>query len=379
MAEIIERSNNSYEQRDKARMEVLAIEQTNKKEQETFDAQMEEMGRILEEEIKAAAERRKNQQQNELSNAEEEHAKMVAEQEASIQALLKEKEAAAKGRGSIIQNYEDALNQIKSETGVSDVEELIKILTDTEEHNYSLFKFSNEQRNMIEDLKEEINSLKNEQSDFVISDSIQNFDDTLQDLERSITMNKIRRKSLDSKIKDSENNFDAIKDGVKMLVMRLDCFREGESSNLSINDTNLLQYMGLIEDKATQILNQYQHLGKAQIVTTYEPEKLNVEDDEEHGCKLNDNGNSKQGSTKNSCPDPPDLVEYSSDEERSDTETGISRPMTVTELKERTLSRMSQSQKRIAEPAPFVENGRRSTLTRRKSSIMASGISSSIR
>ena len=48
MAEIIETSNHSYEQRDTYQMEVAAIEQANCKEQEEFEEQMVELTRRLE-------------------------------------------------------------------------------------------------------------------------------------------------------------------------------------------------------------------------------------------------------------------------------------------------------------------------------------------
>lgn len=48
MAEIIETSNQSYEQRDTYQMEIAAIEQVNRREQEEFEEQMIELSRMLE-------------------------------------------------------------------------------------------------------------------------------------------------------------------------------------------------------------------------------------------------------------------------------------------------------------------------------------------
>ena len=55
MAEIIELSNQSYEQRDTFQMEIAAIEQANRKEQEEFEEQMVELGRMLDNELKLPA------------------------------------------------------------------------------------------------------------------------------------------------------------------------------------------------------------------------------------------------------------------------------------------------------------------------------------
>ena len=48
MIEIIEASNQSYEQRDSYQQEIAAIEQANRREQEEFEEQMSELGRLLE-------------------------------------------------------------------------------------------------------------------------------------------------------------------------------------------------------------------------------------------------------------------------------------------------------------------------------------------
>jgi chromosome segregation ATPase len=52
MAQVIELSNLTYEQRDNCQMEITAIDQANRKEQEDFEEQMIELGRMLEEEFK---------------------------------------------------------------------------------------------------------------------------------------------------------------------------------------------------------------------------------------------------------------------------------------------------------------------------------------
>ena len=52
MANVIEISNNAYEHRDNYQLEIAAIEQANRKEQDDFEAQMVELGRLLENELK---------------------------------------------------------------------------------------------------------------------------------------------------------------------------------------------------------------------------------------------------------------------------------------------------------------------------------------
>ena len=109
MAQVIEQSNHAYEQRDKCRLEIMAIDQTNKKEQEIFDRQMEDLGNKLEEDIKAAAERRKKQQPNEIIL--EEESKAAAEKAARETALRKERHKFMQERRERIQHFEEAFRK----------------------------------------------------------------------------------------------------------------------------------------------------------------------------------------------------------------------------------------------------------------------------
>ena len=55
-----------------------------------------------------------------------------------------------------IQNFEEAFNKIKSATGVTDIDELVKTFIKNEDHNFSLFNYVNEQNNEVEKIEEQI-------------------------------------------------------------------------------------------------------------------------------------------------------------------------------------------------------------------------------
>jgi hypothetical protein len=367
MAQIIEKSNFAYEQRDKARMEILAIDQSTKKEQESFDMQMEEMGQKLEEEIKAAAERRKLQHPNDFDSTEEDQAKLIAEQAgAKEQMLIEEKEVAAKERGERIIQFEDTLKEIEAVTGISAVEDLVKMWKENEEHNYSLFKFANQQQNEAEDLKEELNSFQLHQQDGIMSgdESPMYPKETMDHLNRNITMNTKRMTSLDLKLNECDNLLGIMKDGVKMLMLRLDCKVTNEISDLNVSEANILDYMALIEEKATSILKEYHSLVVEELKPPMKGQDTGekVEDIKDSGsCTSREHKNrssreyqqvrdlqlltSGQDDHQNrkSCLNPPKLLVeyYSGDEQCSDTDGDNARPLYGDELKERTLHRMS--------------------------------------
>ncbi len=164
MALIIEQSNQAYEQRDRALLEIAAIERLNRKEEDAYQEQVAELNEELEavngqllnetkrgqtalvidpnEEEKRAAQRRTAARAKEIARAEEEYAQQRREK---------------------LQTYEDAFRKMSTATGMSDVDELVKVFIENEEHNFSLFRYSNEQAAEIERLEEAIHTLRAEE------------------------------------------------------------------------------------------------------------------------------------------------------------------------------------------------------------------------
>jgi chromosome segregation ATPase len=215
MAQVIEQSNFAYEQRDKSRMEILAIDQTNKKEQEIFDRQMDDMGKKLEEEINAAAERRKSQQPKDIIS--EEESKAAAEKAAKASALLKEKQTTARQRREKIQHFEEAFRKIATATGVSDVDELVNNFTVNDEQNFSLFTYANEQSSEIENIEDQIQTLQREQSSYTNSEEdTSQYQGTLKEFEMKIEAAKSQADKYEQKSLESQVTLDSLQDGIKV-------------------------------------------------------------------------------------------------------------------------------------------------------------------
>lgn len=215
MAQVIEQSNHAYEQRDKCRMEILAIDQTNKKEQEIFDRQMEDLGNKLEEEIKAAAERRKSQQPNEIIM--EEESKAAAEKAAKETALRKERQKFMQERRERIQHFEEAFRKIATSTGISDIDELVKTFTANDEQNFSFFTYANEQSKEIENLEDQIQTLQQEKNALIDHHVDANqYEQTLKEFESKIEALYTQTEKYEEMLEDSSNILDSLKDGIKV-------------------------------------------------------------------------------------------------------------------------------------------------------------------
>jgi hypothetical protein len=154
-----------------------------------------------------------------------------------------------------------------------------------------------------------------------------------------------------------------------MLITRLDCDVDNVS-DLSINETNMLHYMGIIEERTNTILSNYYRCKTR--MQSRETESPKVKESER--CNETKTGNATENCQKQqkSCDpiavNPPKVIDYSSDENSGDEADG-SRPLSIEELKAKTLSRINQPRKKT-EPVPLVNRRRSSVLTRRRGSLL---------
>merc|ERR1719181_1662427 len=132
MANIIELSNLSYEQRDNSQMEIAAIEQANRKEQEDFEEQMLELGRLLENDLKISTSQTAGRSGTPTPDPAAQGS-MSAEDETKLEKKVnKGAWGLAKDKVDVqvsmerVQNFEEAFNKIKAATGISDIEELVR-------------------------------------------------------------------------------------------------------------------------------------------------------------------------------------------------------------------------------------------------------------
>ena len=225
MAFVIEQSNQAYEQRDRAQLEMAALEQANRKEE---DAHHEHLTELIDE-LECINEQLLNSTRQQLTTAmidPEEAERKEAEREEAQRAMeiaQAEKECAQQ-RKERMENFEDAFHQISVATGISDVDELVKVFLNNEEQNFSLFSYLNEQAGEIERLEDEIQSLQEEKArhEKANANNIAQNDEILQ-LENKIKTTEEQTHIYEKKCDDQKKILDRVKDEIKTLMIRLDC------------------------------------------------------------------------------------------------------------------------------------------------------------
>uniref|UniRef100_A0A3Q2Z859 Outer dynein arm docking complex subunit 1 n=1 Tax=Hippocampus comes TaxID=109280 RepID=A0A3Q2Z859_HIPCM len=146
-------------------------------------------------------------------------------------------------------DLEAFFQRIQSVTGEADPELLVSSFIQGEDRNFALFNFVNEQNNEAEVLRDQISQIQREMEQFQMRGLRQE-----QDHHASLRDIDARQKDAESQTEDFENRAAVLKScliltGVSCIVSKVECDMED-----SISDTNIMPYLGLVEQKTNQLL-----------------------------------------------------------------------------------------------------------------------------
>lgn len=278
MAEIIETSNQSYEQRDAYQMEIAAIEQANRKEQDEFEEQMITLGNLMDTELQmpvntsasSLASRTKN-----ISRSNTLHATktgppggtMRPDETASASTQKEGKSEEDINFLERAQNFEEAFNKIKSSTGISDIDEVVKTFIKNEDHNFSLFNYVTEQNNEMEKIQEQIQQFKEEEVKYAqeSGQDANQHKEVLKDLEVKLQTTDSMAEKYELRNQDLQRIIESLKRGMQTIFIKFDFASEDGTVDPTVTESNMVNYLGHIELKSNQLLQQYASLRQALI------------------------------------------------------------------------------------------------------------------
>ena len=345
MANVIEISNNAYEHRDNYQLEIAAIEQANRKEQDDFEAQMVELGRVLENELqmppptllgagsaKSVGGLRDSGDQGTAAT------KKPKNKNAS--AMSKEKLELQVGEERV-QNFEEAFNRIKAATGISAIDELVRMFIKNEDQNFSLFNYVNEQTNEIEKLEEQVQLLQDEQAKYTqeSGDDVNQHKLILLDLESKLAQTEAQAGKYEQKCEEYQAVIDNLKKAIASAFTKTQCERATSEifADSAVTEANMLQYLAIIEEQCNTIIKDYVGV-KARHAKQTSAENADQSTQAAPPSVLGMGPTTPMGQDLIHV-NPPKLEDYSSEEEDDDDE-GETRPLTRDELKAKTLNRM---------------------------------------
>mmetsp|Transcript_7500 Transcript_7500/g.17164 ORF Transcript_7500/g.17164 Transcript_7500/m.17164 type:complete len:387 (+) Transcript_7500:3-1163(+) len=263
MAKIIEVSNIAYEARDRAQQEMAMLKAQADQEQAAFEQEWRDLGKLIEQDKKMKEymkQREKNTDfKNELKLEDEEKLRKkiikgnwgIAKDKAAQQASLQK-----------VQSYEEAFAKIQEATGISDIDELVTTFIEAEDQNFSLFNYVNELNNEVEKLEEQIADIRAEIEKYrgqgVYTDNQRK--KVLKDLEDKLAKTEAKAELYEHKAAQAMTTVNSLKAGIQSIFNKIGCNQSSVSEmlgNAGVTESNMMQYLGIIEQRTNEILQMY--------------------------------------------------------------------------------------------------------------------------
>ncbi|KAG6615176.1 Outer Dynein Arm Docking Complex [Phytophthora cinnamomi] len=288
MAQTIELSNQAYEQRDAAQLELRSLQDENRTELEGHRRALSElMERLEESKILAGSDTTNHRrgvsagggmtsggasggiyvgnmtldEENEMKRKVQKGTWGVAKEKVHVQVSIER-----------VQNFEEAFLKIKAATRIDDLEQLVTSFIKKEDQNFSLFNYVNEQSNEIEKLEEWIAALRDEERRYTGNGDVANGaaggDDDgvgqhkqlLRELEARLALTEQAAEKCEARCAEAQKTVNAVKRAIQSLFTKTGCNAQAMVEMLGdsvVTEANMMAYLGVIEQKTNEILHQY--------------------------------------------------------------------------------------------------------------------------
>ncbi|KAG7392307.1 Coiled-coil domain-containing protein 63 [Phytophthora pseudosyringae] len=394
MAQTIELSNQAYEQRDAAQLELRSLQDENRSELEVHRrALLELMERLEESKVLAGggdttsyrrgassvggapagggyAGNMSVEEENDMKRKVQKGTWGVAKEKVHVQVSIER-----------VQNFEEAFMKIKAATRIDDLEQLVTSFIKKEDQNFSLFNYVNEQSNEIEKLEEWIAALREEERRYTGNgdgasgaaggddDGVGQHKQLLRELESRLALTEQAAEKCEARCVEAQKTVNAVKRAIQSLFTKSGCNAQAMVEMLGdsvVTEANMMAYLGVIEQKTNEILHQYaEAIAKQQADVQKNKTTSDAYDRESQFAANALSGNAAAvgaaGGTNGAVAtlhsilgvgpitpmgqeplqiNPPNLDDYSSEDEDSGDNEDTMHPLTRDELKVRTLKGM---------------------------------------
>ncbi|KAL3674346.1 hypothetical protein V7S43_000302 [Phytophthora oleae] len=407
MAQTIELSNQAYEQRDAAQLELRNLQDENRAELEAHRRSLTELMERLEEcktlaggdstsyrrgassaggapsGSGAYAGNMSMEEENEMKRKVQKGTWGVAKEKVHVQVSIER-----------VQNFEEAFMKIKAATRIDDLEQLVTSFIKKEDQNFSLFNYVNEQSNEIEKLEEWIAALRDEERRYTGNgdgasaaddDGVGQHKQLLRELEARLALTEQAAEKCETRCADAQKTVNAVKRAIQSLFTKTGCNAQAMVEMLGdsvVTEANMMAYLGVIEQKTNEILHLYAAVVAKQQADAQKNKNTSDGYDRESQFAANAMaGNSTAvgaaGGMNGAVAtlhsilgvgpitpmgqeplqiNPPNLDDYSSEDEDSGDNEDTMHPLTRDELKVRTLKGMRRLNHAAGSPSATISN-----------------------
>ncbi|XP_069803742.1 outer dynein arm-docking complex subunit 1 isoform X1 [Dendropsophus ebraccatus] len=268
---VIDESSAAYDARDEAQTKMLQMRERAEKDLNQHTAEIKELQRVIDHDRRLKEFMGTKTQERSIS-----------EEVLDARRRREKEEQERKKRDpteDTMETYEQAFQQIQSVTGEDNLDILVNRFIEVEDRNFALFNYVNEQNNEIERLTEHITEIKREIEEFKAQGV------RLEQEHRSILKNiegkqeeAVRQADgYQQQLKGVMKILDQLKSGIDSLFKKINCDRsvldEMLGSSSSIREANIMQYLGLIEQKTNELLAAQSFLDSKNYDKPYDPQE----------------------------------------------------------------------------------------------------------
>lgn len=235
--------------RDEAQHRMASLRERADREMAVYNAEIKDVKRILEHDRKL----------RKFMTTKAEDRASILEDELMVRAI-KKYEAQLNGLQQETSKFEEIFDKIKEATGIEDTDTLVESFIENEDRNFALYNYVNNMNNEIENLKDDIRRLKDE-IELIKKEGVDS------DVHRKEILNELEQKMVEvtdeltlvnKEYKASRRQLELLKPKVESVFNSIECDRSSIAELLgigvSIDDNNIMQYLGIIEQKCNELL-----------------------------------------------------------------------------------------------------------------------------
>ena len=256
IAQAIETTNVALETRNAANKKIAEASEQLLKCQQEFDAEW----RSLDEEMDSEEKRRRQVKARIDADAKKSKA---TDDESGEKAQLQELTAKFNASKADVERFEVAFAKLQEATGLKDIDELVSTFLEAEEQNFKLFKFLNELNQEEERLAEQVHRMASERAQMIDPGQEHAQHDIERKLEKQLAQTQARGEELfeleeeeGSKVREVLKIIRRMYEelGCARLINTNDSFQCGPNGNPIINETNVMFFLGVVEQRATELI-----------------------------------------------------------------------------------------------------------------------------
>lgn len=235
--------------RDEAQHRMASLRERADREMAVYNAEIKDVKRILEHDRKL----------RKFMTTKAEDRASILEDELIVRAI-KKYEAQLNGLQQETSKFEEIFDKIKEATGIEDTDTLVESFIENEDRNFALYNYVNNMNTEIENLKDDIRRLKDE-IELIKKEGVDS------DVHRKEILNELEQKMVEvtdeltlvnKEYKTSRRQLELLKPKVESVFNSIECDRSSIAELLgigvSIDDNNIMQYLGIIEQKCNELL-----------------------------------------------------------------------------------------------------------------------------